>query len=147
MTARGILRLGVSSTAIPLRDALRRSASDAIVAEESTVIALACEIAKTVLGREAESSERVFRDVAMRAMAHVRRATVVVLRVHPEDVATAESLALQLRTHETEMLVVEDVSVDRGGVVLDTDVGVVDAKIQSQIDGIAQILASRRTIV
>ncbi len=52
-------------------------------------MALACEVARTILGREAAATTEVLRDVTARALARVRRARTVVLRVHPDDAEAA----------------------------------------------------------
>ena len=130
--------------------AARASYARSLHAEEGAVIALACEVARAVLGREAEAGPSVLRDVAARAIARARRAEVLVLRVHPGDVQWASAAArswLPDGMEGAEFHVLADATVDRGGLVLDTEFGRVDARLDVQVGEVARILEGSRTVV
>ncbi len=163
-----VRRLGVRADALPLDAAAREIAAQrarlrdevrakhaawtiaakasyarTLHAEEGVVVSLACEVARAVLGREAEAGPSVLRDVVARAIERTRRAEVLVLRVHPDDAAWAESAArswLPEGMNAAELHIVADGTVDRGGVVLDTELGRVDARLDVQIAEVARIL-------
>lgn len=123
--------------------AARVAYARALHAEEGVVISLACEVARAVLGREAEASTTVLRAVTARAMERARRAEVLVLRVHPDDAAHTLAAArtwLPDGMDGAELHVLPDVSVGRGGVVLDTELGRIDARLEVQIAEVARIL-------
>lgn len=144
--ARARVRLEGAALIIAAKAAYTRS----LHAEAATVIALACEVARAVLGREAEASDAVLRDIARGALARVRRAEVVVLRVHPDDFAAARDAAqswLPEGMQSAELHVRADLTVDRGGVVVDTELGRVDARLDVQIEEVARILEGRRPVV
>ncbi len=122
----------------------------ALHAEEPAVIALACEVARAVLGREAAAGPEVLRDVTSRAMARMRRASVVVLRVHPDDVAVAGREArgwLPEGMEGAETMVTGDASVERGGAVVETELGRVDARLSRLLEEVARILDGSRGVV
>lgn len=130
--------------------AARGAFARALEAEESTVIALACDVARVVLGREAAASEQVLRDVTRGAMERVRRARRVALRVHPDDVEAAERSArdwLPEGSAPVDLWIMGDDSVDRGGVIVETEVGRIDARLDVQCAEVARILDGSRRLV
>lgn len=111
-----------------------------------SVTSLALEVARTVLGREASSGPEVVRDVAKRALARVRRARRLVLKVHPEDVSLVEQSVRTwlLPGMDPEALGVEgDAATERGGVVIESELGRIDARLDRQLDAIARALQTR----
>jgi len=166
--AGGIRRLGERPDAVPLalaeaalarrRDteraawavAERVAYGRALAAEEGAVVALACEVARTVLGREAAATTEVLRDVTARALARVRRARTVALRVHPDDVEAARREVggwFPEGMRPEEVVVVGDDAVGRGGAVVETERGRVDARLERQLEEIARILEGGRRVV
>lgn len=164
----GIRRLGVRPDAVPLalaeaererRKAAERAAwtvaervafGRALAAEEGAVVALACEVARAILGREAAAGPEVLRDVAARAIARVRRARLVVLRVHPDDEEGARGAVgvwFPAGSRPEEVAVVGDGAVARGGVVVETELGRVDATLDRQLEEIARILEGGARVV
>lgn len=157
---KGLRRVGIRPDAIPLDQAevarARRRAAEraawtvaervaygrALAAEESAVVALAREVAWTILGREAAAGPEVWRDVAARAIARVRRARLVLLRVHPDDLEHAEARVREWYpdTTDEDVAVMGDATVGRGGVVIESDLGRIDATIEHQLETITRIL-------
>jgi flagellar biosynthesis/type III secretory pathway protein FliH len=118
--------------------------------DEATLATLACDVARTVLAREAATSYDVVRDVARQALARLRRARALVLRVHPAEVAAVEAAAMTWlpKGALAEVLrVVADETVERGGVVVESEHGRIDARLQRQLDEIARILAADVNVV
>jgi flagellar biosynthesis/type III secretory pathway protein FliH len=121
-----------------------------LAAEEGAVVTLACEVARTVLGREAATGEDVLRDVTRRALGQVRRARLVALRVHPDAVEATrravgqwfpEGMAVE------EVVVIGDEAVSPGGVVVESELGRVDARLERQLEEIARILEGGPRVV
>jgi flagellar biosynthesis/type III secretory pathway protein FliH len=116
-------------------------ASQRLTDAEAELVTLALEIARTVLGREASSGPEVLRDITRRALARVRQARRLVLRVNPEDLAWAERDARQWLPAGLvpEVLAFEaDTDVARGGVRVDSELGRVDARIEAQLAALAR---------
>lgn len=158
---KGLRRVGVRPDAVPLAlaesERMRRRAAEraawtvaervaygrALSVEAGTVVALAREVAQVILGREAAAGPEVLRDVATRAIARVRRARLVVLRVHPDEVAYAKDRVRGWYSETTEVedvAVVGDATVGRGGVVIESELGRIDATLERQLEEITHIL-------
>ena len=123
--------------------AARTEAARERVAVSETVAQLACIVAAEVLGREAAGGLAVVRDVTVGVLAKVQRARVVLLRVCPEEVDGVRAGVTEWLkgTIEPDVLAVEaDPSVGRGGVVVETNVGRIDGRLDVQLAAIALAL-------
>lgn len=124
--------------------AARARWSAALAAEEPAVVALACEVAAAVLGRESALGTEVLRDVTRQALARVRKARRVVLRVHPSEAerARTEGNGWLPAGMAPEVFNVEaDAAVGVGGVVVETELGRLDARLDTQLAAIARALS------
>lgn len=127
-----------------VREAARRAAESE--KDVAMIADLALEVARTILGREAATGSEVVRDVARRALLRVRRARRIVLRVHPEDVEAARAGCRQWLPAgmEPEVLDVEaDPRVDRGGVIVESEIGRLDARLDVQLRALARALGGQ----
>jgi type III secretion protein L len=130
--------------------AARVAYAQALEVEESTVIALACDVARAVLGREATSGSEVLRDVTQAALERVRRAKRVALRVHPDDLSKAQREArgwFPDGGDGVDFGVLADVAVERGGVIVESELGRIDARLDVQCAEVARILDGSRRVV
>lgn len=111
-------------------------------------VVLARRMAEKVVGRAVELSPEVMGDIAAQALAASRpRAGRLVLRVHPEDLAATEAARARWRERlpaEVEVQVVEDAAVGRSGCVVETPVGRLDARLDTQLDALERALAGAR---
>lgn len=120
-----------------------RDAAPSLAIAERELVTMALEIARSVLDREAERSSSLLEASARRALSRVRRARTVVLRVHPEDLPLAVERArgwLAPGAEPSVFDVLEDSTVERGGVVVECELGRIDARLSSQLDAIARAL-------
>ena len=115
----------------------RASAKDAAVV-------LARKMAEKIIGRAVDLDPSVMGEIAGQALAASRaRGGAVVLRVHPDDLAAIEqSRAQWLRriASAASVRVVADASVGRDGCVVETPVGRLDARLQTQLDALERAL-------
>lgn len=135
--AEGLARANAESVALLAR--ARASALEAEPLDVERVSSLAAEIARVILGREASSGPEVLRDVARAALARVRRARHVLLRVHPEDLAYARAMiagGLPGGVAPDWCEVDPDDSVERGGLVVECELGTVDARLAHQVEAL-----------
>jgi type III secretion protein L len=115
-----------------------------IAAVEPEVARLALGIAAKILGREAELGPALVQEVAARALSDARERTLVTLRVHPLDlpaVREREAVLSALVPRVSGIAWVSDASVGRGGVVVETETGSIDA----QLEVVSRIFAGVRS--
>lgn len=116
---------------------------------EPELVKLALGIAERVLHQQIALDRGVVVEMAKTAIARLIERDTVTVRVHPSDLE-------MMRRHRDELIamgdirnlrVVEDKRVDRGGVVVDTDAGTIDARISTQVDEARKILHIEDDIV
>jgi flagellar assembly protein FliH len=109
---------------------------------EPELVRLALGIAERVLHQQIALDRGVVVEMAKVAIARLIDRDTVTVRVHPADLE-------RMREHRDELIaigdirnlrVVEDQRVDRGGVVVDTDAGTIDARIGTQLEEARKIL-------
>jgi flagellar assembly protein FliH len=113
-----------------------------IESAEPEIVRLSMAIAERILHQQIALDRGVVVEMAKAALARVVDREMVTVRVNPNDLE-------QMREHREsvlalgdvkEMRIVEDRRVDRGGVVVETDGGTVDAKVSTQIAEARRIL-------
>jgi flagellar assembly protein FliH len=111
-------------------------------AAEPELVRLAVGIAERVLHQQIALDPGVVVEMARAAIARIVDRERITVRVNPADIE-------QMRGHRDELLalgdvknmrVIEDQRVDRGGVILETDAGSIDAKISTQLAEVRKIL-------
>lgn len=111
-------------------------------------VVLARRMAEKVIGRAVELAPEVMADIAAQAVAASRpRTGRLVLRVHPDDLAATEQAQARWRQHipaEVEVRLVADVAVGRSGCVVETPLGRLDARLETQLDALERALARSR---
>jgi flagellar biosynthesis/type III secretory pathway protein FliH len=122
-----------------------RAEAERLLAEARPVaLAVAGKMAERIVGRAVELDAGVMAEIAGEALAACRpRAGAVRLRVHPEDLAAVgrRRAALLARLAEGAALeVIADEAVGRAGCVVDTPVGRVDARLETQLAALERAL-------
>jgi flagellar biosynthesis/type III secretory pathway protein FliH len=110
---------------------------------ESELRALAVHIAERILGRELKLSPDALTDIIGEALRHAGDPRELVLRVHPDDLAAVERGKPRLveRCRSAHAVVLRaDESVGRGGCIIETELGVVDARLSTQLEAIERAL-------
>jgi len=111
----------------------------------ATALRLAVRIAEKIVGRAVELEPRLLADLADQALAASHaRAGAIRLRVHPDDLAivTRERPRLVRRLAEgAELRIEADASVGRAGCVVETPIGRLDARLETQLAAIEHALA------
>jgi type III secretion system HrpE/YscL family protein len=105
---------------------------------------LAVGIAEKVLGRALQAAPELAGDLAATALAAARHQREITLRVHPDDlsaVAAARPRLKELLLRAPDLALREDPAVGRGGCVVETEVGVIDARLATQLEAIERALA------
>lgn len=109
---------------------------------EPEIIKLTMAAAEKVIGKIVESQKEVVKAVVAQAIEHSLGDRIVV-RVHPEDLKRikAEEFEFQDKTWQTKQLhFKEDASIRKGGCVVETEVGTIDAQLETQFKAIRKAL-------
>jgi flagellar assembly protein FliH len=110
-----------------------------LAASEPQLVDLAFAIASRVVAGVAERHRELVVEVAARALDHARDRADVTLRVHPEDLAAlreSESSLLERLPRARRIALVEDGHIGRGGAVVETEGGSIDARLSTQLEGL-----------
>jgi len=115
---------------------------------ESELVTLAMAIAEHVVHQHIAVEPSVVLENVRGALTRLVSREVVTLRVHPADLETIREYRDSLvASNDVERLrVIEDQRVDRGGVVLETESGTLDAKIGTQLREARKALHADETI-
>jgi type III secretion system HrpE/YscL family protein len=107
---------------------------------------VAVRAAERILGRQLDLDPDAVIDICRSALGAVRRARAVLLRVHPEDLARVSAarprLASALARPGADVAVElrPDATVSRGGCLVETESGIVDARLETQLAAIERAL-------
>jgi len=108
------------------------------------LVRLAIAVARQIVGRELNSDEEAVKRVIGKALDEMGRSGRVVARVSPEDAPILREAIKQDQWTApplVELEIVADASVSRGGCVLESDYGQVDATIETQVAELAGLLS------
>ena len=113
-------------------------------AAKDAALVLARKMAEKIVGRAVDLDPAVMADIASEAVQASRgRGSTVVLRVHPDDltaVAKRKPRWLVGDDAPAEVRMVADASVGRYGCVVETPIGRLDARLQTQLDVLERVL-------
>lgn len=126
--------------------ALGQAHASELAAQQRQAIELAAAIARTLVADELTARPERIAAIAAPLIARVRRARRVTLRVHPDDVATLELALAQLRERcgvHGALDVTSDTAIARGGCVVSSDAGTLDARVETRIDALARALEAK----
>ena len=121
----------------------RAVAARARAGAEAELRTLAVRIAEKILGREVTLDPQAVVDVAATAMRHAGEPRELLVRCAAEDLEALERgkprLIERCRAAQVARFVADE-RVPRGGCILETELGVVDARLSTQLDAIERAL-------
>ncbi|MBM4280495.1 MAG: flagellar assembly protein FliH [Deltaproteobacteria bacterium] len=112
---------------------------------EGEVVRAAVRVAAEILAAETQAREDAVVDVAATALVAARTARDINLRVNPRDAGALRAAKARLvanLTRARDLEVREDRRVGQGGVLIETESGVIDAQLATQLDELARILGA-----
>ncbi|MCD6570276.1 MAG: hypothetical protein J7L53_06195 [Deltaproteobacteria bacterium] len=111
------------------------------------ILKLVCLISEKIIHREIQASPDIVLDTVKSASTHLMETDEVRLRLHPSDYEyireIEEILGKHVQTND-HIYIVEDNNIERGGVVIETSFGEIDATVRSQIEHIKEIIFEER---
>lgn len=126
--------------------ALPEEMKQAFIDVEDMAAALCLNIAKKVIRKEVESKEHIItliRDI----IKDISDKTTLTIRMSPSDLRMLrdEGLELELAKDVTTLNIVEDMEIQRGGCVIEHNLGQVNAKIEDQISALERNIFNKYT--
>jgi len=116
---------------------------------EEDIITLAFQLARKVIQREVLEHREVLESTLKRALAYVVEQDQIVVRVHPDDLHYATEIKEELgraRGESKTLTVQADTSVGRGGCLVTSSLGTIDARIAAQFDELEQRFRAQHTL-
>lgn len=126
----------IAETLLKKQEAILREA-------EGMIVQLAVSVAKTILHREVQLDPKVVKAVAKESLKLVEGRKRVSIKIHPSDSNELKELEKDiLSTTQAikDLDIIEDDHVNPGGCIIETDSGIVDAQLTTQLDEIAMSL-------
>lgn len=110
---------------------------------EPEIVKLSVTIAERILNQHVALDNDAVIEMVRSAISRLVNRETVTVRVNPADVETMREHRDKLMTMNDidNLRVIEDQRVDRGGVVIETDAGTIDAKISTQLREVRRLLA------
>jgi flagellar assembly protein FliH len=110
---------------------------------EPEIVRLSTAIAERILHKHVSVDPATVLDMARNAITRIVNRENVTVRVNPADIETMRENRdrLMLFNDIEHMRVIEDQRVDRGGVVIETEAGTIDAKVSTQLREVRRLLA------
>ncbi|MCX7568515.1 FliH/SctL family protein [Tumebacillus sp. DT12] len=110
---------------------------------EPMLVELAVAVARKIIHQELSVSSEWVSQVVSRALEEIHDAGKIEVRVHPADYETVQARREGLRKEvpgQSELLILPDRGVDRGGCVVQTAFGNVDARLDTQLEEVKKAL-------
>ena len=129
--------------------ALQFQATHDRLLEESRgeLIRLGVRVAEKILGRELEVNPEALTDLVIRAIRGIRHERRIQIRVSPEDMERARAGHARLLEEVgagREIEFREDTSIKAGGCIVETDLGIIDARLDTQLRVLERALLARK---
>lgn len=108
-----------------------------VEAHRNQIVEMVFLIAEKIIHRSVQLSPDIVLDTVRAASRHLMETDEIHLRLHPSDfeyIREIEALLDKQLTGKKSFHIVEDRTLDRGGVIVETELGEIDASIRSQID-------------
>ncbi|MFN8009013.1 MAG: FliH/SctL family protein [Terriglobia bacterium] len=113
---------------------LRRLRKDVFVLSEREVIRLALEVAKKLIKREVVIDEELIVTLVKVALSRAADQTILLIKVNPKDFLTLQRCQSMPSNGIGEGIrIVEDPMMSRGSLVIETESGLIDARIEEQL--------------
>lgn len=111
---------------------------------------LSFKIAEKIIGKQLEMDKSTLLDIVGQALQTVRQSRQITIRINPEDAkilkANKDTLAEAMGTGRI-IDVMEDKKVEKGGCIIESEVGVVDAQLHKQMERLKKVLSEKKVVL
>ena len=127
-------------------DELKKIRQLIVEKHQDQIIEILLLIAERIIHREIHLSPDIVLDTIRQACDHITETEEIRIRLHPSDFEYIRDIERILSRHLTgkgALHFVEDSTLDRGGVIIDTEFGEIDASIREQIEHMREVLLEK----
>lgn len=103
-------------------------------------------IAERIIHREIHLSPDIVLDTIRQACSHMTETEEIRIRLHPSDfeyIRDIERIISKNLTGKGALHFIEDSALERGGVIIDTEFGEIDASIRSQVEHMKEVVLEK----
>lgn len=114
----------------------KRKYGKILAGAETELLKLSLKIAERIVGKALELDRSILLDIIHKAIQSLKYQKEIRIRIHPDDVAYLKDQKMQLYAmlgESKEIEVVEDPLVGKGGCIIDTEIGTIDARLETQL--------------
>ncbi len=120
-----------------------KSRDDYLAGNETALLKLAVRIAEKLMGEELRTAPDTVAGMVREALRSVRRAKSLVIQVHPADEVLLKERLSTLRSTAgpaRELEIRPNASLSRGDCIIESDIGLIDARLESQLKNLERAL-------
>lgn len=101
---------------------------------EKDVLKLAVRLAEKIVGREIDEDNETIKDIVSTALQNARQKERITIRVNPSDLQLVQKNSEQFKTTAQTKFIdfVADPRIEKGGCLIESEVGTVDARLETQ---------------
>ncbi len=101
---------------------------------EKDVLKLAVRLAEKIIGKELDENDKTVNDIVSTALQNARQKERVTIRVNPADLTAVQSNGEKFKASAQAKFIdfAADPRVERGGCLIESEVGTVDARLETQ---------------
>ena len=123
-----------------------KSHDELLVQGERELVRLAIRIARKIIGEELSTNADAVLGIVREALRSVRHARILLIQVSPEDELTVRERVDSFRSalgNIVEISVLADPALGRGGCIVESDAGIIDAQLETQLSSLEEALLAR----
>jgi flagellar assembly protein FliH len=127
-------------------DELKKMRQLIIEKHQDQIVEILFLIAEKVIHRQIQLAPDIVLDTVRQACNFLTETEEIRLRVHPSDFEYIRDIERILSSHLTgkrSVHFIEDSTIERGGIIIDTEFGEIDASIRSQIEHMKEVLLEK----
>ncbi|MDP3024745.1 MAG: FliH/SctL family protein [candidate division Zixibacteria bacterium] len=127
---------------LSLIEELKNQREDYLKSVEKEMVGLSLEIASKVIQQKIEQDEKVILKNLKHALKHLLDKGRIIIRLNPADLEIVSKHSKEIKSAEglKELILEEDSKVTRGGCLIHSELGHIDAQIETQLEMIGKAL-------
>lgn len=130
----------IKKNLIKIAEELNGQRRKMVLDAERIIMKLVYQVSKRIIGKEIKEDPEIIGAIVRDALRYVVDETSLVLRINPKDRTVIEGQINELATHSGELKEIQirsDEKISQGGCIIETESGMIDARLESKLDTLA----------